>query len=254
MDVEGKAALVTGASSGIGRAAAEALAARGCAVVVNYLQSEDAAGEIVEQIRAAGGKAEAVRGDVAEDDDCCSLVRATVDAFGRLDVLVCNAGYTRFIAHPDLEEVNDDDWDRVMRTNVKGAFQCARAAREYLIADGGGEIVNVSSVAGINGRGSSIPYTASKAAMLNLTTTLSRVMAPHVRVNAVAPGFVAGRWTQRGLGDAYEATKKRFERTLPLGRVCTPEDVADAILSIVTGSDMVTGQTLIVDGGWSVAK
>ncbi|MCG8584080.1 MAG: glucose 1-dehydrogenase [Pirellulales bacterium] len=254
MQIKDKAAVVTGASSGVGQATAIALAKQGCAVLVNYFNSEQAAEETVEQINAEGGRAIAFRADVAEDAQCRAMIDAAVAEFGRLDVLVNNAGYTRFIAHTDLEAVTDDDWDRIWRTNVKGAFQCARAAKQAMIDSGGGEIVNVTSVAGISGRGSSIPYTASKAAMINMTVTLARVFAPTVRVNSVAPGFIEGRWTEKGLGEAYQGTKKRMERVSPLGRVCTPEDVAESILGVITGSDLVTGQTIVIDGGWMVAK
>jgi 3-oxoacyl-[acyl-carrier protein] reductase len=254
MEVSDKAAIVTGASSGVGQATALALAGQGCAVLVNYLNSESAAEQTAQSICDAGGKAIAFRADVSQDADCRAMVAAATDAFGRLDVLVNNAGYTRFIAHPDLDAVTDDDWDRIMRTNVKGSFQCARAARDPMIESGGGEIINVSSVAGISGRGSCIPYTASKAAIINMTVTLARVLAPNIRVNSIAPGFIAGRWTEQGLGEAYEATKKRMARVSPLGDVCTPEDVAEAILGTITGSDMITGQTIVIDGGWMVAK
>ena len=129
----------------------------------------------------------------------------------------------------------------------------ARAARPHLLASGGGAIVNVASVAGIAATGSSIPYAASKAALLNLTVSLARTLAPQIRVNAVAPGFIAGRWLQSGLGSQYDAAKERMESRLPLERVCEPEDVADAILSLITGSDLVTGQTLVCDGGMLIA-
>jgi 3-oxoacyl-[acyl-carrier protein] reductase len=140
-----------------------------------------------------------------------------------------------------------------MAVNVVGAFQCARAARGPLEAAGDAEIVNVSSVAGIAGVGSSIPYCASKAALNNLTLTLARALAPKIRVNAVAPGFITGRWLAGGLGDAYDAIKGAMEARAPLGRVCDPEDVATAILSLITGSDLVTGQIVAVDGGMLVA-
>jgi 3-oxoacyl-[acyl-carrier protein] reductase len=254
MQVEGKAAVVTGASSGVGQATAIALAERGCAVLINYLNTEAAAEETACNIRDAGGQAITFRADVADDAQCRAMIDAAVAQFGRLDILVNSAGYTRFIAHTDLEAVTDDDWDRIMRTNVKGAFQCARAAKEPMLASGGGEIVNVTSVAGITGRGSSIPYTASKAAMINLTITLARVLAPQIRVNSVAPGFIEGRWTERGLGEAYEGTRKRMERVSPLSKNCQPADVAESILGVIAGPDLVTGQTIVIDGGWMVAK
>ena len=194
-----------------------------------------------------------VKADVAVDADCCALVAATVHAFGRLDVLVNNAGTTSFIPHGDLDAVTDDDWQRIMNVNLKGPFQVVRAARAALEADGGGCVVNVSSIAGIRAIGSSIPYCASKAALNNLTISLARALAPKIRVNAVAPGFITGRWLAQGLGPAYETVKAHQERTVPLKRVCDPEDVSAAILSLVTGSELVTGHVLPVEGGMLIA-
>ena len=254
MKLEGRAALVTGGGTGVGRATALGLAERGCAVLVNYSRSRDAAEEVAERVRAHGVGALAMQGDVARDADCRALVERAVAELGRQDQLVNNAGTTRFIAHADLDAVGDADWEHIFGVNLKGAFQCARAARDALKADGGGEIVNVSSVAGIVGTGSSIPYCASKAALNNLTLTLARVMGPEVRVNAVAPGFITGDWLREGMGpQAYEAVKGALEGRVPLRRVCDPEDVRDAILGLVEGSDLVTGQVLVCDGGMTLA-
>jgi 3-oxoacyl-[acyl-carrier protein] reductase len=253
MDVEGKAAIVTGGGTGVGRATALALGRRGCAVAVNYSRSQEGAEQTAEEVRALGPRAIAVRADVADDGDCRALVETAVRELGRLDVLVNNAGTTVFVPHPDLEKLGDEDWQRILAVNLVGPFHCARAARGPLEASGGGEIVNVSSVAGLTAVGSSIPYCASKAGLNNLTLTLARALGPKIRVNAVAPSFIAGGWLQGGLGAAYEAVKQTFERRAPLGRVCDPEDVAEAILSLITGSDLVTGQILAVDGGILIA-
>ena len=164
-----------------------------------------------------------------------------------------NAGTTLFVPHSDLEAVDDEGWSRVLQVNVLGPFHCARAARAPIEAAGGGEIVNVSSVAGIAGVGSSIPYCASKAALNNLTITLARVLAPKIRVNAICPGFITGRWLEQGLGAGYEPIKKAMEQKAPLGRVCDPEDVANAILAIITGSDLVTAQVTAIDAGMLIA-
>jgi 3-oxoacyl-[acyl-carrier protein] reductase len=253
MNVEGKAAIVTGSGTGVGRATALSLARLGCHVLINYSRSRDAAEATAAEVEKLGVKTAAVKADVAVDAECKNLVDAAVRAFGRLDVLVNNAGTTSFINHADLDAVGDEDWARIMAVNVQGPFQCVRAARRALEDDGGGAVVNVSSVAGIRAMGSSIPYCASKAALNNLTVSLARVMAPKVRVNAVAPGFITGRWLQAGLGPAYDTLKQAQERRAPLGRVCDPEDVAAAILSLVTGSDLVTGQVLPVEGGVLIA-
>ena len=249
MDLEGKAAIVTGGGTGVGRATALALARRGCAVVVNYSRSKQGAEATAAEAAALGVKALACRADVADDADCRALVETAVSELGGLQLLVNNAGTTSFIPHAQLDRVGDDDWARILAVNLKGPFQCARAARGPMEASGGGEIVNVSSVAGIIAIGSSIPYACSKAALNNLTLSLARVLAPRIRVNAVAPGFIEGEWLQQGLGPAYDAVKKAFEQRSPLGRVCSAEDVADAILSLVTGSDLVTGQILACEGG-----
>lgn len=254
MELEGRAALVTGAGTGVGRATALQLAARGCSVLVNFQRSREAAHEVAEQVRAAGVAGVAMQGDVAEDADCRALVARAASEFGRLDVLVNNAGTTVFVPHAELDKLGDDAWSRIFAVNVKGPFQCARAARDLLKQHGGGEVVNVSSVAGLIGTGSSIAYCASKAALNNLTLTLARVLGPEIRVNAVAPGFITGPWLREGLGAAaYEAIKAQIERRVALGRVCEPSDVADAILALIEGSDLVTGQVLPVDGGMTIA-
>jgi 3-oxoacyl-[acyl-carrier protein] reductase len=253
MEVEGRGALITGGGTGVGRATALDLARRGCSVAVNYSRSADDAEKTAAEARALGVRALAVQADVADDAQCRRLVETAVAELGRLDALVQSAGVTVFVPHADLDKVQTQDWEHLMAVNVVGAFQCARAARGPLEEAGDGEIVNVSSVAGIAGVGSSIPYCASKAALNNLTLTLARALAPKIRVNAVAPGFITGRWLAGGLGDAYEAIKGAMEARAPLGRVCDPEDVAAAILSLITGSDLVTGQIVAVDGGMLIA-
>jgi 3-oxoacyl-[acyl-carrier protein] reductase len=250
MEIEGKAAIVTGGGTGVGRATALKLAQGGCSVLVNYSRSEAAAEEVAAEAAALGVKAIAHRADVSDDAACRAMAQAAQDAFGRLDVLINNAGTTTFIPHENLDAVEVEVWDQIMAVNVRGPFQCARAAHRMLAADGGGEIVNITSIAGLRGMGSSIPYCASKAALNNLTWTLARTLGPQqVRVNAVAPGFIAGGWLEEGLGAAYEPLEKGFAARSPLGRVSTAKDVADAILSLVTGSDMVTGQVLACEGG-----
>lgn len=249
MNLQGKAAIVTGASSGVGRATALALAQRGCAVLINYSRKRDAAEAVADEVRALGVKALAFRADVAADAEVRSMVDFAERSFGRLDVLVNNAGTTRFIKHTDLDAVSLDDWDTIFGVNLRGPFQCARAAAKALAAHGQGAIVNVSSTAGLRAIGSSIPYCASKAALNNLTLSLARALAPKIRVNAVAPAFITGEWLKQGLGDAYETTKKFWEGRAVLGKVCEPEDVAAAILSLIEGSELVTGQILPIDGG-----
>lgn len=249
-----KAAIVTGASRGVGRATAMALAGQNYAVAVNFSTSREEADSVVHAIEGYGGKAIAIQANVADDAACRRLVDQATAAFGCLDVLVNNAAVTSFIPHNALDQVRDDDWDRIMGVNLKGPFQMVRAALPALVASGDGAIVNVASIAGLSGTGSSIPYCASKAALLNMTVALARVCAPKVRVNAVAPGFIEGEWLRRGLGSAYGHVKKHCEDRSPLHKVCQPEDVAAAILSLIVGSRLVTGQTVVVDGGMLIGS
>lgn len=250
---EKKVALITGGGTGVGKATACALAKLGWNVAINYSRSQMEADRTKAELQALGADALAIQADVALDADCQRLVQKVVESMGRLDVLVNNAATTRFIPHGDLNEVSIDDWQRILNVNLVGPFQCARAARQAL-ERANGQIINVASTAGINAMGSSIPYCASKAALINLTMSLARALAPSVRVNAVAPGFITGRWLENGLGPAYDVVKATVEGKLPLGRVCDPQDVADAIVSLITGSRQVTGQTLVCDAGMALGK
>lgn len=207
------------------------------------------ADETARRVEEAGRQSLAISGDLASRETPAELLAATLGRFGRLDILVNNAGTTAFIPHDDFEAVAPEDWQRIFQTNVVGVFQCVRAAREALLASGNGEIVNVSSVAGLVATGSSIPYCASKAALNNLTVSLARVLAPKVRVNAVAPGLITTRWLVRGLGEDYPAAVERAEQSSLLGRVCTPEEVAAYIVHLITGPDLITGQILPIEGG-----
>jgi len=249
LDLEGKAAIVTGGGTGVGRATALRLAKAGCGVLVNYSRSKDAAEEVAELAAQEGVSAKAFQADVANDEACRALAAEAELFFGRLDVLVNNAGTTRFIPHDDLEAVTDADWDSILGVNLRGAFQCTRAARALLTADGGGEVVMTSSVAGLAGTGTCIPYCASKAGLNNLTVTLARVLAPAVRVNAVAPGFLDGSWLRDALGEQYETVKGVVASRSPLGKVSTPEDVGEAIVSLIAGADLITGHVVPVEAG-----
>lgn len=249
MIVQGKVALITGGATGLGRATGQALARLGCNVAVNHLAAtrEDAA-QAVDELIALGVAACAIETDVTDSDACRRMAAATLSQMGRLDILINCAGVTRFIPHAALDDVRDEDWDFILDVNVKGTFHAARACRAALAAQGG-VIINVASTAGISAAGSSIPYAVSKAGVITLTTALARVMAPAIRVNAVAPGFIEGRWMRDGLAEKYAASCESFASVSALGRVCQPADVADAIVSLIIGSEMVTGQTLICDGG-----
>ena len=203
------------------------------------------------QCHEAGAEAILVQGDVAEDTACRSMVEQALSVFGGLDILINNAGTTRFIDFPNLEDVKDEDWDRIFAVNLKGPFQMARAAREALAEDEGGVIVNTASIAGMVGAGSSIPYCASKAALINLTLSLARTLGPEIRVNAIAPGFIEGEWLQNGLGETYEQVKAAKAAGTVLGKVSTPDDIASGIIAMVLATN-TTGHTLVIDGGDTV--
>ena len=251
MILQNKIALITGASRGVGAATAIQLAESGCKVAINYNQSKARAEQVACRCRDTGTEAILLQGDVAEDATCRSIVQQTLSAFGGLDILINNAGTTRFIDFPELDEVQDEDWDRIFAVNLKGPFQMSRAAREALSKGEGGVIVNTASIAGMVGAGSSIPYCASKAALINLTLSLARTLGPEIRVNAVAPGFIEGEWLQNGLGEAYEHIKAAKTTGTVLGKVSTPEDVASGILAMVLAAN-TTGHTLVIDGGDTV--
>jgi 3-oxoacyl-[acyl-carrier protein] reductase len=254
MQLAGKAAIITGGGTGVGRATALRLAQQGCSVLINYSKSKAEAEQTAAEVSALGARALAYQADVADDDACRAMVEAAVQGFGRVDILMNNAGTTRFVLAADMEKVTDEDWQRIYAVNVIGAFHCARAVKEPMLAAGGGQIINITSVAGFAGKGSSIPYAASKAALNNLTIALARSLAPHIRVNAVAPGFITGRWLEQGFGDAYEGVKRTVARSCPLEKVSDPDDVAAAVMSLLTGSAMVTGQILVCDGGMLIGK
>lgn len=254
MDLGGKTAIVTGSAVGVGRAAALDLAKRGANVVVNYSRSEDDARATVRLVEEAGAQALLVRADVSKDAEARDMVRQTVERFGGLHVLVNNAAITHFVPFADLEGMKEEYWDDIFAVNVKGVFFCSRAAASAIRDSGGGAIVNIASVAGVRAIGSSIAYAASKAAVINMTVALARVLGPEIRVNCVAPGFIETRWLRTGLGDQlYEAAKAAESRRAPLKGVCRPEDVSQLVLSLLEGADMVTGQTIVIDGGVGIS-
>jgi 3-oxoacyl-[acyl-carrier protein] reductase len=254
MDLSGKTAIVTGSAVGVGRATALELARRGANVVINYSRSEDDAKEALAEVERLDAKALLVRADVSIDSEARSLVQQAVDAFGGADVLVNNAATTAFVNFADLEGLKEDDWDRILAVNLKGPFFVTRAAAPHLKASGAGAVVNIASVAGIRAVGSSIAYAASKAGLINMTVALARVLAPEVRVNCVAPGFIDTRWLRNGLGAAYEPVKKATADATPLQRVASPEDVAQVVLGLIESADFVTGQTVVVDGGTMIRQ
>jgi 3-oxoacyl-[acyl-carrier protein] reductase len=243
MSSERKVALVTGSATGVGRACAVRFARLGYAVVVNYSKSESEAFQTVNMVEAEGAPGLMCKANVANEAEVREMVAATEATFDRLDVLVNNAAMTHFVAHTDLDALTDQVWQDIMGVNVMGAFYCIRAAMPLLKA-AKGNVVNVTSVAGLTGQGSSIPYCASKAALNCMTQSLARAFGPDVRVNAVAPGPILTRWLE-----GREAAVAKYLEQAPLGRAADPDDIADAVLYLATGTTLTTGQVLVVDGG-----
>jgi len=253
-DLNGRVALVTGASSGIGAATARLLAGRGAGVAINFSKSREAAQAVADDCRKAGVDTLLVQGNVADDADCRRIVDETVAHFGHLDFLVNNAGTTKFVAHRDLAGLSAEDFQQIYAVNTVGPFQMIRAAEPFLRATRGA-VVNVSSTASVTAIGSSLAYVASKAALNGLGLGLARVLGPEIRINTVCPGFVEGEWLQQGMGEAaYRAAQETWRSHAPLGRTNRPEDIAETIAFFLTGAPNITGETLLIDAGMRLAQ
>jgi 3-oxoacyl-[acyl-carrier protein] reductase len=247
MELKGKVALITGGGTGIGRATALKLANRGVNIVVNYSKSAREAEETVEELKELGVKALAYKADVAKDEEVKAMCRYVVKTLGRIDLVINSAGATDYVSLKDLDGMRDEYWDRAFNTNVKGIFHTVRACKEELIKNKG-SVINVTSIAGLTGKGSSMAYAASKAAANSVTKSLALALAPDVRVNAVAPGIVLTRWVE-GRDDHI----RNLSQGTPMGRPAQPEDVANAIMGLITGGGFITGQILVVDGGFTIS-
>ena len=246
---------MTGGAGGIGGAVARALAKAGVAgMVVNYRKSSKEAEALAAEIERVGVKALAVQADVQSDAQVRAMMRTVEAGFGRLDVVVNNAGVTHWVKLADLEGLTDPIWDEILDVNVKGTFRCARAAQKLLEANQG-MIVNVSSISGVLAPStiSSLAYGTAKAALIYMTKGLAVAMAPKVRVNCVAPAFTDTPWMSQHFGAEYQQVIAKASAGYPLQRIATPEDIAGAIVGMITGGDFVTGQTLLVDGGLSLS-
>lgn len=241
--LKGKVALITGGGTGIGRAIALILARCGVHIAVNYSRSEESALKTCQEIKDLGVRSSTYKANVSQDNEVRLMISQVVADYGNLDILVNNAGMTHFVEHSDLDGMKDEYWDDIMGVNVKGMFFCCRAAAAELKKNRGC-IVNIASIAGFTGLGSSIAYAASKAAEISVTKSLARVLAPEVRVNAVAPGVVQTRWM-----DGKEDFVERLSSGTPLGRVAGPEDIAEVVYSLIAHAGFVTGQTIVIDGG-----
>lgn len=246
-----RAALVTGSSSGIGAAAAVALARAGYDVAVNYAASAARADETKAACEAEGANAISIKCDVADDAEVKAMIAACDDAFGRLDVLINNAGTTIDTEPKKMDEVDLDAWDRVFAVNVRGLFQVTRAAAPLLRKSDDACIINTTSIAGLRPGPQPLPYAASKAAVANMTQTLAGALGPEIRVNGVAPGWMEGEWMERTLADNYEGLMGRRAKYTPLKRVATAEDVAETMLNLIDGNKFVTGHIIVIDGGFT---
>ncbi len=251
MTAASRVALVTGAARGIGRSAALELARHGFDIAVNYSHSRDAAQSVAGEVSSAGRDALLLQADVADEAAVTAMVERIRQRWGRLDALVNNAGITVNTPQSDLAGLRMEDWDRIFAVNVRGMFQVARACVPLLNESDAAAIVNVASVVGPRPGPQPFPYAASKAAVVNLTRTLCHALGPKIRVNAVAPGWIAGEWMEQQLGDNYQRLMERRATQTPLRRNVTTDDVAITIVNLITSNPMVNGETVVIDGGYS---
>ena len=245
-----KVAIVTGSATGVGAATAVLLAEKGCNVVINYSRSKEEAMATAQLVEQHNVECIVFKADVSNDDECKSMVEAAIKKWGKIDYLVNNAGKTKFNPFENLDGLSGEDFLDIYSVNVVGPYQMIKAVVPYMKQQGGGAIVNDSSLAGINGVGSSIAYVTSKAALNIMTKSLAHVLGPEIRINTVAPGPIQTRWLKGGMGDeAYSALIEQAENELPLKQVATAEDVAETLVWFLEGAKLITGEVLIVDSG-----
>jgi len=242
--------IVTGSAVGAGAACAIQLAGKGARVVVNYSRSEKEARETLEACHSAGAEAILCKADVASDADCRALAQAALDKWGRIDALVNNAGITKYAAASDLDALSAEDFQHLYAVNVIGPYQMIRACVPAMKKQGAGAIVNISSISGVMGIGSSTAYCASKGALNTMTLALARALAPAIRVNAVCPGMIETRWHMgRFDAEGYARFKADYEKMVPLGKAASPDDVAEAAVWLIEGAGLITGECLLLDSG-----
>lgn len=250
--LRGKVAIVTGASAGLGRAIAVAFGEEGASVAVNYSKSPDGAKGTAEMVKAAGGEAFTVQADVARDAEVRAMVARTLERFGRVDLLVNNAGVTRFVAFADLEGLTEEDWDRVLAVDLKGIFLCSRAVVEAMRHQGAGRIINISSMSGIKEEGSCLAYCSAKAAVMHLTRCLAKTLGPEILVNCVAPGPISETQWNEGLD--IPAKQAWQARNTVLKRLSKPQEIAEIVLFLATKGTFITGATILADGGGTMIQ
>ena len=255
MDLQSAVCIVTGSATGTGAACAIRLARKGARVVVNYSKSEKDAKETVKACQDAGAEVLLVKGDVSNDADCRSMARAALDKWGRIDALINNAGITKFVAASDLEGLDAQDFQRLYAVNVIGPYQMIRACAPAMKKQGNAAIVNISSISGVRGIGSSTAYIASKGALNAMTLALARSLAPEIRVNAVCPGLIETRWHLDRFSEAdYAKFKANYEKSVPLAKAASADDVAEVAVWLIEGAGLVTGESILVDGGLHLGK
>lgn len=248
MSMEGMAAIVTGGGTGIGAAVVRRLAERGVRCVINYATSRDAAEALAAEV---GNGSIAVQADIADDAQCRALAAAAHDAFGRIDLLVNNAGKTKFANHEDLEALSADDFLDIYRLNAIAPFQMIRACAPAMRTGPASAVVNIASVAGVFGNGSSVAYAASKGALATMTKSLARVLAPAIRVNAVAPGYVGTGWfSERMAPEAFDTFEAFIASQTPMAMAAHAEDITGPVVNLLDpASRVITGEIILLDAG-----
>ena len=245
MQLKGKLAIVTGGNGGLGQRICHALAAQGCDIAVVYAQSHDSARNFAQELRGAGVRAEPVACDVTSPTAVNALIDRVLELFGRIDILVNDAAYNKWIPFNDLDAMTYEEWQKILSVNLTGPMLCIKAAAPAMKRNGGGRIVNIASVAGLSPSGSSIPYAVSKAGLIHLTRCMAVGLAPDILVNCVAPGYLEGTRATANLAAEYRA---RARDAAILKRAAEKDDVADQVVGLCR-TDSITGQTLVVDAG-----
>lgn len=246
-------AIVTGGSRGVGAATAKMLSENGWNVLITCSSSIAEADKVAKSCSNESAQVHALQADVSNDSDCIATINKAIELWGRIDTLINNAGTTKFAwDHSDLNSLDAEDFQRIYAVNVVGPFQMVKAAKKHLLKSANPCIVNISSIAGIKGIGSSVAYASSKGALNTMTLSMARNLGP-IRVNAVCPGFIEGEWLKKGMGnEMYEGTKQHIQNTAPLRKTCSPESIAEVIVSLMEKSELMTGQLVTVDGGVSL--
>ena len=246
-------AIVTGGSRGVGAATAKMLYKNGWNVIITCSSSIEKAEKVAKECSNETAQVIALQADVSNDLDCKATINKAIEKWNRIDALINNAGTTKFVwDHSDLNSLDAEDFQHIYAVNVVGPFQMVKASKEHLLKSANPCVVNVSSIGGIKGIGSSLAYASSKGALNSMTLSMARNLGP-IRVNAVCPGFIEGEWLKKGMGhEMYEAVKLRVQTTTPLKKTCTPESVAEVIVNLIETSELMTGQLVTVDGGASL--